>query len=134
MRKAKQTKATAIPRTQRWFVCDIANSLSSLHTGAGSLTVAAAAVATAAVAEAAESCEAGGAESWSMIWRLLCLSASNVSQVTERVAETTDDNNGLDQILTLDSKALLHMGQSLYYVSTFLGFSRPTHSHLSYDK
>ena len=94
MRKAKQTKATAIPRTQRWFVCDIANSLSSLHSGGGgSLTVA-----PAAAAEAAELCEAGGAESWSMIWRLLCLSASNTSQVTERVAETTDDNNGLDQI------------------------------------
>ena len=76
-------------------VCDIANSLSSLHSGGVSLTVAPAA---AAVAEAAELCEAGGAESWSMIWRLLCLSASNVSQVTERVAETTDDNNGLDQI------------------------------------
>ena len=98
MRKAKQTKATAIPRTQRWFVCDIANSLSSLHSrGGGSLTVAPA-PAPAAAAEAAELCEAGGAESWSMIWRLLCLSASNVSQVTERVAETTDDNNGLDQI------------------------------------
>ena len=93
MRKAKQTKATAIPRTQRWFVCDIANSLSSLHSGGGSLTVA-----PAAAAEAAELCEAGGAESWSMIWRLLCLSASNASQVTERVAETTDDNNGLYQI------------------------------------
>ena len=89
MRKAKQTKATAIPRTQRWFVCDIADSLSSLHSGGGSLTVAPAAAAPA---------EAGGAESWSMIWRLLCLSASNVSQVTERVAETSDDNNGLDQI------------------------------------
>ena len=81
------------------------------------------------MAEAAELCEASGAESWSMIWRLLCLSASNVSQVTERVAETTDDNNGLDQILTLDSKALLHMGQSLYYVGTFWAFPDPlTHT------
>ena len=75
-------------------VCDIANSLSSLHSGGGSLTVA-----PAAAAEAAELCEAGGAESWSMIWRLLCLStSSNASLVTKRVAETTDDDNGLDQI------------------------------------